>query len=230
MRWLQRRGLVLNTAAHHKAVTGAHIESLVAADYFQMAGDYVDNLLMGMTVPRPHPALLHPVLSQKQLVIVGADNTSKTRFGRRTPGLREIHNSKVFRLRLDSFHSQPPDQFPVITAAGLSASRARRTAATNCAARSRMPAVSPEPRAFGETSSPPTATATEPARMNSSTLVRFTPPVGTSGIWGRGPFSALMYPAPPTLAQGKTFTMPAPAFHAAITSVGVSAPAIISLS
>ena len=38
-----------------------------------------------------------------------------------------------------------------------------------------------------------------------------------------------MYFAPPTVPQGKIFTKSLPAFHAAMTSVGVSAPAIMSL-
>src|SRR6266478_3682539 len=77
------------------------------------------------------------------------------------------------------------------------------------------------------TSSPPTPSAAAPASMNSAAVFRLTPPVGTSGICGNGPFRALMYLAPPTCPQGKTFTKSAPAFQAVMTSVGVNAPAII---
>ena len=43
---------------------------------------------------------------------------------------------------------------------------------------------------------------------------------------GEGPLSARRYFAPPTAEQGKIFTMSEPAFHAVMTSVGVSAPGI----
>src|SRR5438445_7071952 len=78
------------------------------------------------------------------------------------------------------------------------------------------------------TNSPPTPSAAAPASMNSAAVSKLTPPVGTSGTCGSGPFSALMYFAPPTLPQGNTLTKSDPAFQAVITSVGVNAPAIIS--
>src|SRR5205807_6721733 len=59
-------------------------------------------------------------------------------------------------------------------------------------------------------------------------VFRLTPPVGTSGTCGSGPFRALMYFAPPTSPQGKILTKSDPALQAVITSVGVKAPAIIS--
>src|SRR5690242_2865673 len=82
---------------------------------------------------------------------------------------------------------------------------------------------------LASTSSPPTPTAQEPAFRKSPTVSRFTPPVGTISMWGNGPFSALMYLAPPTLPHGNTLTASAPASHAASTSVGVSAPGQITL-
>src|SRR2546430_10177933 len=56
------------------------------------------------------------------------------------------------------------------------------------------------------TNSPPIPRAAAPASMNSAALFRLTPPVGTSGICGSGPFSALMYFAPPTWPHGKILT------------------------
>src|SRR5437667_4054599 len=87
----------------------------------------------------------------------------------------------------------------------------------------------PDFRASAWTSSPPIPNAAAPASMNSAAVFRFTPPVGTSGICGRGPFRALMYLAPPTWPQGKIFTKSDPAFHAVMTSVGVKAPAMINI-
>ena len=84
-------------------------------------------------------------------------------------------------------------------------------------------------RASACTNSPPMPRAAAPASMNSAAVVRFTPPVGTSGICGSGPFKALMYFAPPTWPQGKNFTRSEPAFHAVTISEGVNAPASISL-
>src|SRR5205814_10101783 len=78
------------------------------------------------------------------------------------------------------------------------------------------------------TSSPPTPHAQDPAYRKSPMVSRFTPPVGTISICGNGPFSALMYFAPPTLPQGKILTASAPASHAVNTSVGVSAPGQIT--
>src|SRR5580704_8596375 len=82
--------------------------------------------------------------------------------------------------------------------------------------------------AWACTNSPPTPKATDPASMNSAAVFRFTPPVGTKGTCGNGPFSALMYFAPPIWPQGKTLMKSAPASQAAIISVGVNAPAMIS--
>src|SRR5215469_7539851 len=77
---------------------------------------------------------------------------------------------------------------------------------------------------FPSTSSPPTPTAQAPAFRKSPTVSRFTPPVGIISIWGKGPLSALMYLAPPTLPHGKILTASAPASQAVRTSVGVRAP------
>src|SRR5271169_6254978 len=82
---------------------------------------------------------------------------------------------------------------------------------------------------LASTNSPPTATAQAPAFRKSPVVSRFTPPVGIISIWGNGPFSALMYLAPPTLPQGNTLTTSAPASHAVSTSVGVRAPGQITL-
>jgi len=44
--------------------------------------------------------------------------------------------------------------------------------------------------AFLSTSSPPTPRAVAPALMKAPAFCRFTPPVGTRRIWGRGPLKA----------------------------------------
>src|ERR1700678_3961879 len=106
--------------------------------------------------------------------------------------------------------------------------RALRTISTKPCAASTIGAVLPDSSAEADTNSPPMPSAAAPARMKSAAVFRFTPPVGTIGICGRGAFSALMYFAPPTVPQGKIFTKSLPAFQALITSVGVSAPLIIS--
>src|SRR2546422_4520704 len=86
----------------------------------------------------------------------------------------------------------------------------------------------PDFSASARTNSPPMPKADAPASINSAAVFRLTPPVGTSGTCGSGPFRALMYLAPPTSPQGKILTKSDPALQAVITSVGVRAPAIIS--
>src|SRR5437016_1080897 len=76
-------------------------------------------------------------------------------------------------------------------------------------------------RASACTNSPPMPSAAAPASMNSAAVFRLTPPVGTSGICGSGPFRALMYFAPPTWPHGKILTKSAPASQAVMTSIGV---------
>src|SRR5438128_7801832 len=107
--------------------------------------------------------------------------------------------------------------------------RPDRTASINRRALEVITSTLPSRSAFTSTSSPPTATAAAPALMNSGVVSRFTPPVGTKSICGKGPFSALMYLGPPTGPQGKIFTRSAPACHAVTTSVGVSAPGMHGL-
>src|SRR5215475_13695996 len=83
--------------------------------------------------------------------------------------------------------------------------------------------------ALGETSSPPTPRAAAPASMKPPAVSRLTPPVGIIKICGKGAFHARMYLGPPTGPQGKIFTKSLPDSQAVTTSVGVRAPAIISL-
>ena len=68
--------------------------------------------------------------------------------------------------------------------------RAARTASINRRALEVITSTLPSRSAFTSTSSPPTATAAAPALMNSGVVSRFTPPVGTKSIWGKGPLSA----------------------------------------
>src|SRR5207245_3781374 len=106
--------------------------------------------------------------------------------------------------------------------------RAWFTIATNFLAFSAMISGLFDFSASACTNSPPTPNAAAPASINSAAVFRLTPPVGTSGTCGSGPFRALMYFAPPTSPQGKILTKSDPALQAVITSVGVKAPAIIS--
>src|SRR2546430_7973181 len=103
------------------------------------------------------------------------------------------------------------------------------TASENFLAFSVILANSLAATAFLSTNSEPTASAAEPAAMNSAAVFRFTPPVGIKSIWGKGPFRALIYFGPPTSSHGKIFTKSAPASQAVITSVGVRAPGITTL-
>src|SRR4030095_13374882 len=80
-----------------------------------------------------------------------------------------------------------------------------------------------------EISSLPTPSADAPQLIKAAALSRLTPPVGISGMWGRGPRRAWMYFGPPTLPHGKTLTKSDPRLHAFTISLGVSAPAIINL-
>src|SRR5262249_40565735 len=97
-----------------------------------------------------------------------------------------------FRTELDSY--------------GFVSSRASRTILRYFREASGISLLLPVLNAAAETSSPPTPSAADPARINSAAVSRLTPPVGTIGICGNGPFSALMYFAPPTDPQGNTFT------------------------
>src|SRR5208283_2684868 len=70
---------------------------------------------------------------------------------------------------------------------------------------------------------PPTPTATAPARIQSATFSRLTPPVGINDACGRGALTALTN-AGPRSSPGKTFTMSAPHSMAWTTSPTVPAP------
>src|SRR6266571_6466323 len=86
----------------------------------------------------------------------------------------------------------------------------------------------PEASADADTNSLPIPSAAAPALINSAAVFRLTPPVGINGTCGNGAFNELMYFAPPTAPQGNILTKALPDFQARITSVGVSAPAIIN--
>src|SRR6266536_6335485 len=83
----------------------------------------------------------------------------------------------------------------------------------------------PDLSAAAETSSLPMPKAEAPARIKSTAVSRFTPPVGINGTCGNGAFNDLMYFAPPTAPQVKTLTQSLPDFQAFLSSVCVSAPA-----
>src|SRR4029453_3502411 len=80
-----------------------------------------------------------------------------------------------------------------------------------------------------EISSLPTPSADAPAVIKAAVVSRLTPPVGISGMWGRGPRRAWMDFGPPTLPHGKTLTKSDPPLQSFTISLGVSAPAIINL-
>src|SRR5437667_2647502 len=100
--------------------------------------------------------------------------------------------------------------------------RACFTMARYLRAFSTMTSGLPDFSASARTNSPPMPKAAAPASINSAAVFRLTPPVGTSGTCGSGPFRALMYFAPPTSPQGKILTKSDPALQAVITSVGES--------
>src|SRR5262249_39429580 len=107
--------------------------------------------------------------------------------------------------------------------------RASRTISTYCRASSRMRSKLRSATARGSTSWPPTPRQQAPAFRKAAAVVRSTPPVGINRACGRGARRALKN-AGPTTSAGKTFTMSAPASHAARISVGVKAPGMTSLS
>ena len=83
-------------------------------------------------------------------------------------------------------------------ALAFNSSRVLRTISRYCFARSSNTSYLPALMVSGSINSPPTATAHAPAFRKSAAVSRFTPPVGIISICGKGPFSALMYFAPPT--------------------------------
>jgi len=80
----------------------------------------------------------------------------------------------------------------VAVAAGAAPPQAAAAAATNWAARAVMAAQSRALSAAAGTSEEPAAVAKAPARRKSPTVSGVTPPVGTSSMLGKGPFSDRM--------------------------------------
>src|SRR3989442_2936373 len=107
--------------------------------------------------------------------------------------------------------------------------RACFTIATNFLAFSAMISGLFDFSASACTNSPPRPNAAAPASINSAAVFRLTPPVGTSGIWGSGPFRALMYFAPPTSPQGKILTKSDPPLQAGVNLGGVKGPSILHI-
>ena len=72
--------LVLNSASNHEAVAGTHVDRLAGARNFEMSGDHVDNLFVGMAVRCANPTFFHTMLRQEQLVVVRAHAARQSRF------------------------------------------------------------------------------------------------------------------------------------------------------
>ena len=105
--------------------------------------------------------------------------------------------------------------------------RAAATAATSSRARSVITASSPRRSAAMSTSSEPTPSAAAPAAMNSPAVCGVHAAGGQHLHVGQRALAApCRYFGAAHRRAGKIFTMSAPAFHAVITSVGVSAPGI----
>src|SRR5437016_955099 len=144
-------------------------------------------------------------------------------YGAGTAGVASLTKTPADRKKNAS-----AQQLPFAAALAVIRARASFTTARNFLAFSTIASGLPARSASDCTNSPPTPSAAAPASTNSAAVWRLTPPVGTSGTCGSGPRKALMYFAPPSWPQGKTFTKSEPASQAVITSVGVSAPAIMS--
>ena len=81
VRGLDGRGLMFYSTANNKTVTCTRIKLLTGTANLEVTGDDVNNLIMRMAVGSTHPALFHPMLGEKQFVIVGPDATYQTRLG-----------------------------------------------------------------------------------------------------------------------------------------------------
>src|SRR2546427_910763 len=112
MRWFDGGSLVLNTAADNKTVAASHFERLVTADHFQMTGHHIDELVVGMAVAHTDPSFFHAMLGQKQLVIMGTDQSRKPRLRCALFGLggRHYHNIRKIMLHC-SFHTYASESF-----------------------------------------------------------------------------------------------------------------------
>src|ERR1700733_532679 len=220
---------MLDAAADDEAVSGASVEGVFADRNPQVSAHDVDHLFVRMTVANADPTFTHQMFGQKQFVVTGSDATNETGFRVFCDSVlgRDEHEIGVRGVChvLDGIS----EKFCQFWVESFGLRRASLTMATYRRAASVIEPTSPDSQAAAETSSPPMPKASAPARMKSAAVSRFTPPVGTIGTCGKGAFSALMYFAPPTVPHGKIFTKSLPAFQAAITSVGVSAPAMMSL-
>src|SRR5258707_12194615 len=110
MRRFNGAGLMLHTATDQEAVARAHVEGLAGAGNFQSTGDDVDDLLVRMAVCCADPALLHVVFSQKEFLVVSADQPGQAR-------LRDASNEKLFLAEhhmekgwVGAAHSHPHEQ------------------------------------------------------------------------------------------------------------------------
>ena len=64
---------MLNASSNYKAFSGPDLEILAAATDLQKPRHDVYDLIVWMAVAGAHPSFLHPMLGEKQLVVIGAD-------------------------------------------------------------------------------------------------------------------------------------------------------------
>src|SRR5262249_51868104 len=141
-----------------------------------------------VAVRSTYPAFFHVMFGQKKLFVVRANQPYQAKLWRAPFGFRIGHHYHIIIYVINSAHYSSPhlDKLAAISA------RDSHTMATNCFAASVISCGRPASRAEAETNSPPTPSASAPARMKSPAVFRFTPPVGMNGIRGKGPRSALM--------------------------------------
>jgi hypothetical protein len=71
--------LVFYAASDYEAVAGASVEGFACTGDFEVAGDYIDDLFVGMAVGCADPSFLHAMLRQKQFVVVGTHQAREAR-------------------------------------------------------------------------------------------------------------------------------------------------------
>jgi len=69
-------------ATHHKAVSGTQLEVLASGIQLQFAGNYIDQLIVGMRVRPSHPASVHVMFDEHKFLVGGEHSPPKSRLGK----------------------------------------------------------------------------------------------------------------------------------------------------
>ena len=104
VRGLDGRGLMFHSTANYKTVTRTRIKLLTGTANLEVTGDDVNNLIMRMAVGNTDPALFHPMLCEKQFVIVDADAAYQTVFGAIYFSLSASYQREVRACLLQGIH------------------------------------------------------------------------------------------------------------------------------